>query len=216
MRRLLSLLLILSFLTGCAPKPQPIKRCSYNPDTEDVTEVVITYARDLRDSHELFLYNSLAYYDGDILKVRIDFTSQMSVELCEAREILYDVVEGYVERFRDHMNLRGAFANHPITYKDLEIHITFESYFNKFVDPAYMAYIILEKGTSFFYSSELNIDYTDKWLQKVEPYFKTRQFVRFSREAEEFHKNEEEEKTSLEEERFYIQGGVSTNSFFDR
>lgn len=174
-------------LMGCArmaTKPDLLVRTGYSPETEDATRIVITFARELEEKYGLFLYDSRVIFDDRIRKVRIDFTSQKSIDLCEAREWLVDVVEGYVDQFREHSILRNKFHNHPMSYEDLEIHITFESFFNKYVDPTYTAYIILQDGWSYFYDAELNAPYTDLWMQKVEPYFKTRQFVYFRREAE--------------------------------
>lgn len=195
----------LAFL-GCTPKPATLVRTQYSPETEDVTRIVITYARELEEKYGLFLYDSRVLFDDKINKVRIDFTSQKSIMLCEAREWLVDVVEGYVHQFREDSILRTKFHNRPISYEDLEIHITFESYFNRYVDPTYTAYIILENGWSYFYGSELNIAYTDLWMQKVEPYFKTRQFVYYSREAEipyEEAKEQEKRDKLLSDERVY-------------
>lgn len=182
-----------------------LRRTGYSPETEDVTHIVINYARDLEEQYGLFLYDSRVIFDEKIRKIRIDFTSQASIDLCEAREWLVDVVEGYVDRFREHAVLRSKFHNRPVSYEDLEIHINFESYFNKYVDPTYTAYIILQDGRSFFYGSELNIAYTDLWMQKVEPYFKTRQIVVFRREAELPYKEAKEAKKHgfLSEERVY-------------
>lgn len=218
--KFIALLLILTAVTGCrggssGDKADILKRSPYNPDTEEITRVVITFARDLEEDYDLFLYNSHAVIDesGTIKKVRIDFTSQMSIELCEARAMLVDVVEGYLERFRDHSILRGVFGHRPVSIEDLEIHITFESYFNKYVDPTYTAYIILENGMSFFYNSELNAPYTDIWMQKVEPYFKTKQIVTFRREAEiPYEKHDETlEERLLDEERLYIKSSPSSS-----
>jgi hypothetical protein len=215
MRAILCILATLIFITGCTPKkPRPLTRCGYNADSEEITNVIISYSRELKDSHRLFLHDSRVIFDDKIKKVRVDYTSQQSVELCEAREILVDVTEGLIDRFRNHVELRSAFNNRPISPQDLEIHITFESFFNKYVDPAYMAYIILENSWSFFYSSELNMAFTDIWMQKVEPYYKTKQFVTFSREAEIPYIDagaDDEKESALEDERLYFFGPQSSS-----
>ncbi len=213
MRSIYYILATLILITGCTPKkPNPLTRCGYNADSELLTEQIITFSRELKDTHSLFLYDSRVVFDGKIKKVRIDYTSQRSVELCEAREILVDITEGMIDRIRNHVELRSAFNNRPITPQDFEIHVTFESYHNKYVDPSYMAYIILENSWSFFYSSELNMAFTDIWMQKVEPYYKTKQFVRFSREAEASYLDvgdETPEQKALDEERMYLWGTQS-------
>ncbi len=168
---------------ACTPKPAPTVRCrGYSPDAEDISEIVIDYARDLQEKHRLYLYDSRVIFDEKIQKIRIDFTSQASILLCEGREVLFDVVEGYLKRLDEHVTIRGKF-NRPLTARDLEIHITYQSYFNSYIDPEFLAYIIMDDGWSFFYSSELNESFTDKWMQKVEPYFKTHQFATFQRQT---------------------------------
>jgi len=175
-------------------------------DSSEVSKIAIEFGRELEDEHRLFLYNSWVTFNGDIKKIRIDFTSQANIELCEAREVLVDVIEGYLARLQDHAVVRNYFSNAPITEKDLDIHITYKSFFNKFVDPGYISYIILEDGWSYFYSGELNDPYTDIWMQKVEPYSKTRQFVMFRRDAEApyIEKKNLPKKTTLGEDRFFI------------
>ncbi len=204
----LGLILIL-MVTSCVAKNKPMKRCrGYNPDTEEVSKIVIEYGRELEDTHNLFLYNSHCVFDEKVRKIRIDFTSQASIELCEGRQVLVDTVEGYLKRFNEHSILRGKFNNRPIRPENLEIHITYQSFFNKFVDSEYLAYIIMENGTSFFYSSELNVPHTDVWMQKVEPYLKTKQFADIKAQAEVPYdeREREESESSLEDERYYFSG----------
>lgn len=214
MRSLFCILTTLIFITGCTPKkPERITRCPYNADSELLTEQIINFSRELRDSHSLFLYDSRVIIDNGVFKkIHIDYTSQRSIELCEAREVLVDIVEGLMDRIRNHVELRSAFGNRPVTPQDFDIQVTYQSYHNKYVDPTYMAYILLQDSWSFFYSSELNMAFTDVWMQKVEPYYKTKQFVRFSREAEESYLDvgdEKKDEKALENDRLYLFGTQS-------
>lgn len=199
-------LIVLITLGGCVRKEPPLVRCrELTPDAVDVSKVVIEYARELQDTHRLFLYDSRIISDGKINKIRIDFTSMANVEMCEARKALVDVVEGYIKRFRNHVFLNTSFWSRPITARDFEIHITYRSYFNRYVDPEYVAYTILEDGWSYFYNSELNNAFSDIWMQKVEPYYETRMFTDFKEEAEAQHHDEhlDVNKKVLEDERFF-------------
>lgn len=198
--------ILLITLAGCVPKQPPLKRCrGLDPDSPAISKIVIEYGRDLQDSHRLFLYDSRVIFDGKIKKIRIDFTSMASVELCEARKVLVDVTEGYMKRFRENAILNSRFLNRPLNVNDFEIHITYCSYFNRYVDAQYVAYVILENGWSYFYNSELNNAFTDFWMQKVEPYYETKLFTGFQEEAEALHKKEdlEEGKKILQEERYF-------------
>lgn len=206
----LTLLLAIA-VTSCVVKAKPVQRCpTYHPDTEEISKIVIEYGREIEEKLGLFLYNSHCVFDDKVKKIRVDFTSQASVELCQGRQVLVDVVEGYLKRLKDHSVLRKKFNNRPISAEDLEIHITYQSFFNKYVDPEYLAYIIMENGTSYFYSSELNIPHTDVWMQKVEPYYKTKQFTTIKSQAEvPYTENEEEGGSSLQEERYFLPGAAT-------
>lgn len=216
MRAVYSILAILFFITGCVPREprnknfNPLPRCEENPYSEQISEAIISYSEELADTHELFLYNSRVVFEGDVRTIRVDYTSQGSVELCEAREILVDIVEGLLERFNANPLAQSAFNDDAATSDDIEIHVTFQSYFNKFVDPTYTAYIILQKGTSFFYSSELDFPFTEIWMQKVEPYHKTKQLVDIKRRADSSYKEMKLKKNAkpkaLEGDRLYPKG----------
>lgn len=215
MRTVYSILAACILMSGCAceksePKNcTPLTQCEENPVGAKISEIVILFSKNLEETHKLFLYNSRAIFDGTIKKIRVDYTSQKSVELCEAREILVDIVEGLLSLFD--AELFWAFKDGTVTPQELEIHVNFTSYFNKYVDPSYTSYIILQNSESFFYTSELDYPFTDAWMQKVEPYYKTKQFVTFSREAECVHKEEGDENTKKkiwENERFYPRSKV--------
>lgn len=155
------------------------------PTSEALTFLTVEFSRELLSKHRLSLYNtSVCYSDGEIKTLRLDYISQASVELKEGRDVLVDVVEGYLDRINSDPDLSLAFSNTPVTVENLDIHITYQSYFNKYVDFEYLAYIILERGISFFYSSELNMDYTDYWMKKIEPYYRTFQISNFQRDIE--------------------------------
>lgn len=194
-------LFFLIALTCCAA-PQDsvitVPRVRENlPTSEDLTLLTIDFSRELLNKHRLVLYDTaITYEDRGIKKLRLDYISQASVELKEGRDVIVDVAEGFLDRINSHPSLNGAFIDGPANVENLDIHITYQSFFNKYVDNEYLAYIILERGMSFFYSSELNMDYTDYWTKKIEPYFRTLQISNFQRDVELSYKptvNESEE-----------------------
>lgn len=206
MRYLIIFALIAASFTGCTKtNVREYQEICQRVDSEEMTRLVITYAVELEHKYHLNLEKSRFFYDEKIKKVRLDFSSQNVVELCEAREQLVDIIDGYLKRINEHVVLRSELESYPFTPKELEVHITYESYFVAYVDPMYVSCVIQEGGTSFFYNGELEEPHSDIWSQKVEPYAKTQQFVYFRREAEVPYieaEKEKERQSYLKEERF--------------
>jgi len=174
----------LLLFSGCVTKTRYLGKWVHKIDSEELSEVVIRFAVHLEHERNLYLEHSRVFFDDKIEKLRLDFSSQDIIELCRAREDLVYVVEGLLKRINEHMLLRGQLAHRPFTAKDLDIHITYESYHARYVNPMYIGYTILENGRSYFYTSELNTRGTDYWQRRTELYSKTREFARFYAEAE--------------------------------
>lgn len=195
----LSLLVMTALtLTSCRPTRQHHQRmggpwdkqCQGKVDNEEMTKIVLSYARDLKKEYKLKLHDSRMMYNDTIYKLRLDFTSQQISDLCEARFILVDIVEGYLKRINENSILRGQIANRPFGPMNLEVHVTFTSFYVKYDDPMYVQSIILEDGTSFFFNAELDNRTSEYWHKRIEPYSKTLQIVNIERElGPEEHKN---------------------------
>lgn len=189
-RRFLLIALLMG-MTGCqqrtyVQKPTPI-------DTENVMQVVIPYAVNLEHEKQLRLEDSsVAYGRGglSIQNLRLNFISQSILELREARELIVDVTEGLVDGLNNNPELMDFFVENPLTSKNLEICIKFESYLGLYVDKAYIHWIMLQNDNSYFYAFDLTNEFNlwnlsaECWHQRVEPYFKSRQIVNISRLAE--------------------------------
>jgi hypothetical protein len=152
-------------------------------DTEDFSEVIIPYSVELRYEKRLHLQQSYVLYAGADPKIRLQFISQDILELCQARALLVDVVEGLIAR----LNLIVAGSRifpKQITAADLEIYIDFESFYCKYCDPMYIGWIALENSMAYYYAYNVK-DYThDYWQKRVEPYFKSLSFATIKQRAE--------------------------------
>lgn len=212
MKKLLSFFLLSSlvFSSGCCLKKRPPRGCAgcyptlipAGPwdkrlpggpwdracqgivDNEEMTRVVMTYAAHLKDQYKLKLHDGRMYYNAEkgIYKLRLDFTSMQIVELCLARHILVDIVEGYLTRINENSILRGEISNRPFSVMNMEVHVAFESFYVRYVDPMYIQWIILEDGTSYFFNAELGERTSDYWHKRIEPYIKTLQITNIDRE----------------------------------
>lgn len=188
---------LLFLLSGCISKNATtfVPRIEENiPLSEDLTALAIEFSRELESPYRLYYYDSQVYFNEGISKFRIDYISQDSKEIREGRDVIVDVVEGFLDRINAHPTLSTSFTNFPVTVENLEIHISYQSYFNKYVDLEYLAYIIVDKGWTFFFGSELNMDYTDIWTKRIEPYYKTLQISNYQRAIEIPYKMEKESK----------------------
>ena len=133
-RFLITILLFIN-LTGCHPHkgfvPMP------GIDNEMVMRVILPYAIQLQHDKKLTLEDSSATYGGQgnfIRKIRLHFISQSILELREARDLLVDVVDGFVDALNFDPVLGPLIASYPISSDDLEICIKFESYHGLYVD----------------------------------------------------------------------------------
>lgn len=153
------------------------RACQGVVDNEEMTRVVLTYAAELKKKYKLKFHDGRMYYADDIYKLRLDFTTQQILELCPARHLLVDIVEGYLSRINENAILKGQISNRPFTAMNLEVHVTFTSFYIRFVDPMYIQWIILEDGTSYFFNAELGERTSDYWHKRIEPYNKTLQIV---------------------------------------
>lgn len=151
--------------------------------TEDLTFAVEEYAAELKHEHRLYLEDCMVCWSPDGAKIRLEFITQHILELCPARELLVDVVEGLLYRLNTNYipeDLRPI----PFTADNLELYIRFESFFGKFVDPFYIGWIALEQGISYFYAFTLENPKLDVFHTRWEPYYKSLTIVKAQRAAE--------------------------------
>lgn len=201
MRYLFTLLMILT-LTSCHtltlpgfPRDWTFPWCRGNNNQESVevvptvntevfTRIILTYATELEHEKRLFLEDSKVFYDVTVDRIRLEFSSQDLVTMCEARALLVDVVEGLMERIQQYPEATVQ-LNSDFTASNVDIYINFESYFGLYVDPFYIGWVVLEEGTSYFYAFSIKDNKTYWWNTRVEPYEKSFLFATTKREAEE-------------------------------
>lgn len=191
-------------LTGCQPYVHIVSLPGI--DNELVMRVILTYASTLQHDKKLFLEDSSASYGGQgnyIRKIRLTFSSQSILELREARQLLVDVVDGFLDQVNFDPELGPLTSSYPISSDDLEICIKFESYHGLYVDKRYVHSAKLEEKWAFFYAFDITNEFgiwdrdCECWHQRVEPFYKSRQIVTIEREAEKLYKANHPEPKSL-------------------
>jgi len=157
-------------------------------DAPEIVHVIQNYLAYLRHEKHLRLEDSSVYYDDYINAVRMEFICQDLLEVREARMLLVDVVEGLLAELNKNPVLAPEFITYPMSPRQLEIYINFESYYGTFLDPYYVGWMKLEKDTSYFYAFDIKYDGRNVWDYRIEPYFKSREFVIYERESEQLFK----------------------------
>jgi hypothetical protein len=157
-------------------------------DAPEIVHAIQNYLAYLRHEKHLRLEDSSVYYDDYINAIRMEFISQDIMEVREARMLLVDVVEGLLAELNKNPVLGPEFITYPLTPRQLEIYINFESYYGIYGDPYYVGWMKLEKDTSYFYAFDLKYPGLNVWDYRIEPYFKSREFVVYERESEQLFK----------------------------
>jgi hypothetical protein len=157
-------------------------------DGSEITHAMQHYIAYLRHAKHLRLEDSGVFYFDSIHTVRMEFISMDVMELCEARELMVDVVEGLLYELNRNPILASQFIDYPLASPNLEIFIRFETYEGVYVDPYYVGWMSLVHDLVTFYAFDIKIPNENLWDYRVEPYFKSREFVLYGREAEQLFK----------------------------
>lgn len=174
----------------CCDREGGLPRGAYGTFTQVIdatafSEVIIPYAVELKYTERLRFEDSKVYYDDFAERFRVIFSSQEILELCEARDLLVTVVEGLLERMNASAGVTGSFDHFPIVADDLELYFSFESYDIEYNDGTYIAWMSLHDGTVRYLSGLIKNPRIDFWNTRVEPYYKSLEFVQITRAAEE-------------------------------
>lgn len=153
-------------------------------DAEEFSRTVIRFSTYLKREKGLSLEDSRCYYTDCVERLRLVYSSQKILDMCAARELLVDVVEGFLDELNSNSIIRSDVCSGAFTADDLEIYINFESYYVEYVDPFYVAWVVLDNGLASYYMGTLKQWYYDTWHSRIEPYYKSREFVEAQREAD--------------------------------
>lgn len=152
-------------------------------DVEPISRAVITYANKMRVEKSLRFEDSQVFYSDYAEVIRIIFSTQLILELKEVRELVVDLVEGLLQELNSDPIITTQFQAGMVRPENIELYIGFESYFCEYVDQMYMGWVSMYEGIVRFYSAILKDFRKDYWLDRTEPYYKSRQFVIYDREA---------------------------------
>lgn len=149
------------------------------------SEIIIPYSVELRKTHRLRFEDSKLYYDEFARRFRVIYSSQIILEVCECRDLMVTVVEGLLERMNASGEVAASFDHFPIVAEDLELYFGFECFDIEYNDGSYIAWMSLTDGIVRYISGLVKNPRIDFWDARVEPYYKSLQFVQITRAAEE-------------------------------
>lgn len=155
--------------------------------TDDLTWTVEQVTTELKYERRLHLENAMYCSGIDGPMIRLEFITQNIMELCEARELLVDVVERFLFRLNSNY-IDPDLRPEPFTSDNLEIYINFESFYVLYVDRFYIGWVVLEDGECYYYASNLKNHKLDFWGAHQEPYFKSKSIAHAQIEAEKEYK----------------------------
>lgn len=218
-RKIVLLSLVTLFLAGCCgmfppdveeclpwsrtPPRQDIRTCAdgqiYNQIMHQVARTQTKFAHERR----LKLENSLVYYDGCVTKIRLDFSTMALLELCEARELLVDIVEDFLKRINSDSIITSRLCDRYLTPDHLQIEIDFKSWMGKLMDLDYIGWVSLKGGCASYYAFDMRTNQLDWWHRRSESYPESRAVVINMREAEkEWQEQQKIAPSALDDERY--------------
>lgn len=157
-------------------------------DIHAFSAVIIPYSMELERTKRMRFEDSKIYQEDDgegVRWIRLILSSQAILDLCEARELLVDIVEGLLERVNKDPVILASFAHQPITASDLEIYLSFESFYVEYDNPTFIAWVSLLDGDVRIFDGVLKDFRKDFWNSRVESYVRARDYVMISRKARE-------------------------------
>lgn len=195
MRYLFGIAVSILILTGCQPAVIPEGPWIQKIDSEEFSYLVINYSAKMQAEKRLRLEDSWICYDKEVKKFYLRYSSQAILEFCEARLLMVELVEGFLERLNHHALLRYQLEHYPFTADDLDVKIDFESFHGLYVDPLYIGLAWLKDGCVKYFAFERKDPYADWDHHRIEPYAKSREFALIKKEADlPFMKKEEVKK----------------------
>lgn len=185
MKRTIRMLLILAVLfvqTSCVYNPPNL----WTPgiDSAAVSQTVITFSTELKHERRLILQDSKVYYKDGIEKIKLCYITQDILEMCEARCLLVDVVEGMLERLNNDPIVASQSTFSPLSADQMEVSIICETFWGEYGDSRYINWILLQDGWAHYYDHDLQNHYLDVFFVRNEPYQRSLEFTTFERAAE--------------------------------
>lgn len=156
-------------------------------DSEELSRLVIYFSAQMKQEKHVELEDSWAAYEDYIQKLCLRYSSQRLLNLYDARLLVVELVEELLSRINNHAILSFEVEKFPFSVEDLDVKITFENFYGRFVDEQYVGMVWLQGGCVHFYAfnrKDMSISGIDWSSQRFEPYFKSRELALIKRETD--------------------------------
>jgi hypothetical protein len=156
-------------------------------DSEELSRIIINFATKMKIEKHLELEDSWAAYDDNIKSLCLQFTSQRLLTVYDARLLMVELVEDLLYRINHNSIIGFELENIPFTADNLDVKISFQSFYGRYVDEQYVGLAWLQAGCVHFYAfdrkdpSLMSIDWSH---QRFEPYAKSRELALIKRTAD--------------------------------
>lgn len=183
--RMLSLIGFM-LLCGCSSvyhDAPPVKVIDSEEMTWIVEKVMVKYRH--AEGRRLKLEHSSVCYENEITGLRVEASSQEILSMCEARDLLVDLVEDFLREINSDPILGDQLTVYPFPANRLQIEINFESFFGIYVDPFYIGCMQMRNGMVRYSAFDMKDEHWHSWHSKVEPYSKSLELSRLRQAAEE-------------------------------
>lgn len=176
-----------ALLTGCQPKVVGTGPWVKKIDSEELSRIVINFALKMKIDKHLELEDSWAAYDDYITKLCLQFSSQRTLTVYDARLLIVEVVEDLLSRLNNNTVIGFELGHFPFTANDLDVKINFESFYGRYIDELYVGLVWLQAGCVHFYAFNrkdprlLEIDWDN---DRFEPYTKSRELALIKRQVD--------------------------------
>jgi hypothetical protein len=135
----------------------------------------------------LELEDSWAAYDDYISRLCIQFSSQRLLTVYDALLLLVEVVEELLYRLNNNSIISFELGTFPFTANNLDVKITFESFYGRYIDEKYVGLAWLQAGCVHFYAfdrKDPSYNGIDWDHHRFEPYSKSRQLALLKKQAD--------------------------------
>ncbi len=187
--RIVMILLIFSaaLLTSCQPAMEGTGPWVKKIDSEEISKIVINFSTKMKIDKHLELEDSWAAYDDYITKICLQYSSQRLLTVYDARLLMVELVEEFLYRLNNNTIVSYELDHFPFSADDIDVKITFESYYGRYIDEQYVGMAWLQAGCVHFYAfdrKDVSLNGIDWDHHRFEPYTKSRELALIKKQAD--------------------------------
>ena len=153
--------------------------------SKDLTRVEIFHVEELKKRYDIRLDNASTLYNPGIGGLELRYTSEELFDICDSRNLLVDLIDSLLERINQDAYVASQLTYYPLDYLDVDLVITFDSFFGEYCDLQFVNQIRLQKGIVTFYAFNAFQCEGNLFEMHTEPYETSQTNSYYLREAQE-------------------------------